>query len=472
MSQSRSPAKASANPALTERLKELIRRYGVPGASLAVFSDGRLEEAAAGVLNLETQVPVTPEALFQVGSITKLYTATLAMQLVEEGRLSLDLPVRTYLPDFKVKDEETSAHVTLRHLLSHTSGIEGDLFKNAGRGEDRIEKFVALLATQENVHPLGEMFSYSNVGFVIAGRMIEAASGLYWDKAMRTRLIKPLGTPAFSTLPEQAMRYLTAIGHIGSPEKGLAVTPVAFLAQSNGPAGATPMARARDVIEFARLHMPHHKPGETAPGTAANGTRILSEESALAMRAENIRLPAGMEIDAIGLGFMMWRGANGTYEIFGHDGSTIGQAAWLRFHPASGTAIVLLTNGGDGKGLYHELFPALFQELAGVKLPEKDLGPVPEKIDAARFEGTYACGLGEMKVRAEKGGLICKRVPSADYALVQPPLDIPLEAAGPDFFFGRDPGRTLAAGYHFLGEDGSGRAQYLHTGVRAYRRTL
>ncbi|HBM88203.1 MAG TPA: serine hydrolase, partial [Rhodobiaceae bacterium] len=123
-------------------LPELIDRFHVPGASIAVWHNGALSEAAAGVVNLNTGVETTTDTLFQIGSITKLYTTVLVLQLVEEGLLTLDDPIRKWLPDFKVGDAETSAKVTLRHLLTHTSGIDGDYFVDAGRGEDRIEKFV------------------------------------------------------------------------------------------------------------------------------------------------------------------------------------------------------------------------------------------------------------------------------------------------------------------------------------------
>ncbi|HUD50750.1 serine hydrolase domain-containing protein, partial [Parvibaculum sp.] len=101
-------------------LDDRLEAYGVPGASLAVWANGALTEAASGVVNIETRVPVTPEALFQIGSITKLYTAALCLQLVEEGKLALDEPIRRWLPEFRVADERASATLTLRHLLNHT----------------------------------------------------------------------------------------------------------------------------------------------------------------------------------------------------------------------------------------------------------------------------------------------------------------------------------------------------------------
>ena len=92
--------------ALQDRLADLRERHGVPGASLAVLHDDDVRTAASGILNLDTGVEATADSLFQIGSITKVWTATLAMQLVDEGLLDLDVPIRTYLPDFRVADEE------------------------------------------------------------------------------------------------------------------------------------------------------------------------------------------------------------------------------------------------------------------------------------------------------------------------------------------------------------------------------
>ena len=448
---------------LTEMLDALTRECGVPGAALAVWAGDELAEAAAGVCNIETQVPVTAETLFQIGSITKLYTAALAMQLVEEGRLDLDQPVRAVLPEFRVADEEVSARVTLRHLLSHTGGFTGDFFEDAGRGEDRVEKFVAMMKVLPQVHPMGAMFSYCNTGFVVVGRMIEAVEGTTWDKAVRKRLAKPLGTPSFSTLPEQAMRFQTAIGHLGKPGH-LFVTPVAFLAASNGPVGATPMARARDIVTFARMMMNE--------GVAPEGTQILSAESVHQMHLRNVTCPRGMNIDAIGLASFMWDwNGDGHYDVFGHDGATIGQAAWLRYHPESETAFCLLTNGGNGKALADALIREVFSDAAGI---EPATLPAPDRdfrFDAARYEGRYASSMEEIEVTAEGGRLVATIHPAPDYAMMAGGAKrVELDAVTPELFTGIAPGMTLPQSFHFLEDDGRGRPLYLHQGVRAHRR--
>ncbi len=109
--------------------------------------------------------------------MSKVWTATLAMQLVDEGKLDLDAPVADVLPELRLADAEVAKTVTMRHLLNHTSGIDGDVFTDTGRGDDCVEKYVALLSEQKQNHPLGATWSYCNAGFVLAGRVIEKLTG-------------------------------------------------------------------------------------------------------------------------------------------------------------------------------------------------------------------------------------------------------------------------------------------------------
>lgn len=446
-------------------LSELLDRFDVPGASIAVWQGGNLSEAAAGVVNLNTGVEATTDTLFQIGSITKLYVTVQVLQLVEEGLLALDEPIKTYLPDFQVGDAEATAKVTLRHLLTHTSGIDGDYFVDAGRGEDRVEKFVSSLSELPNLSPLGHMFAYCNVGFVIAGRVIEKVTGLTWDKAMRSRIVKNIGTPSFSTLPEQAMRHRTAIGHLGTPGKGLMVSPIAYLAPSNAPAGSTPMATASDIVTFGRTLL--------AGGTAPNGFQLISQESADLVTRPHRACPPGGSLDAIGLGAFLWNwsgnSTSGDYDVFGHDGSTIGQAAFLRIHPKSGTIVALLTNGGDGKGLAQTLLTRIFTATAGVAPPAKP-SPVQTGEQLGPYIGTYAKSSETAHVTLKEGILYATIQPSANYGVIGSGGEMELQSVGEGRFIGTNAGMSQSVNFNFLEPDAEGRPRYLYSGVRAFTR--
>jgi CubicO group peptidase (beta-lactamase class C family) len=198
---------------IKRRLPELVEEHGVVGAQVAVLHNGEIVDAAAGVRNNVTNEPVTCDTLFQIGSITKVWTATLVMQLVNEGLLDLDRPVRDVLPAFRLADEEAASVITPRHVLSHTAGFEGDLFFDTGNGDDMLEKYLELLAGAKQETPPGELYTYSNSGFVVLGRIVEVLRGKPFHVVLRERLVDPLGLPTVATRHAEYSRQSLAEGH-------------------------------------------------------------------------------------------------------------------------------------------------------------------------------------------------------------------------------------------------------------------
>jgi hypothetical protein len=139
MGSPRTPLDANA---LDQLLGESIARHAVPGAVVGVLQGSTLTEAAAGVTNLATGAAVERDTLFLIGSISKLWTTTLVMQLVDSGTVELDAPVRRYLPHLELSDRAALDAVTVRHLLSHTSGIDEDLTLYDGREDACVERYV------------------------------------------------------------------------------------------------------------------------------------------------------------------------------------------------------------------------------------------------------------------------------------------------------------------------------------------
>lgn len=362
------------------RLDELAARHGVPGAVLGISRGEESTVAACGVLNTDTGVRATEDSLFQIGSITKVWTATVIMQLADEGKLDLDALVADVLPELRLFDPHTAKQVTVRHLLTHTSGIDGDIFTDTGRGDDCIERYVDQLGTAAQIHPLGATFSYCNSGFVLAGRVIEKLTGMSWDNALKERLCTPLGLAHTVTLPEEALRFRAAMGHDAQGGQDPRPAPVWTLPRSAGPAGLI-TATAADVLAFARMHL--------AGGSAADGTRVLSQQAASAMTDKQVDLPDVHSLgDSWGLGWIRfdWGG----HQLVGHDGNTIGQSAFLRLLPERNLAVTLLTNGGSTHDLYLELFREIFAELAGVTVPEPLQPPAePVTVAADRHLGRY-----------------------------------------------------------------------------------
>ena len=384
---------------LPEKLEVLREKHGVPAASVAILSGDEIDSAACGVLNLATGVEATIDSLFQIGSITKVWTATLVMQLVDEGRIELDAPVRRYLPGFRVADERVSEVVTIRHLLTHTSGIDGDHFADTGRGDDYLERYVETCAELPQVHPLGATMSYCNTGYTILGRVLEVVTDAVWDDLLRTRLVEPLGLTHTVTLPEDVLRFRAAIGHIQPPGQELRPAPAWGLPRTAGPAGAI-CSTAAELLEFARLHL--------EDGLSGDGTRLLSEEATRAMRQRQVEVPTGGidESEAHwGLGWSVYTWSGRT--VVGHDGGTIGQAAFLRVVPDSNTGVALLTNGGDSYGLFRDLCGGLLAEIAGVQLPPPPVpSDSPPEVEATAYVGRYDRAGASIEVVARDGSIV------------------------------------------------------------------
>lgn len=450
-------ALASRLEKVPELLEERARRYRVPGASLAVLAGGETFEAATGVVNLGTGVEATPDAVFQIGSITKVFTTTLVMQLVDEGRVELDAPVRQYLPELAFADAEATRSVTLRHLLTHTSGIDGDFFQDTGRGDDCIERYVLACAALPQLHAPGALFSYCNAGFAIAGRVIEKLGGTTWDRALRERLLDPIGAETMGTLPEEALLHRAAAGHFPDRETGeLRVTPVWSLVRSNGPAGATPFAAARDLLALARLHL--------GAGLGRDGKRVLSEASVRAMQEKQVEVPDAGLARAWGLGWMLfdWGGAR----VIGHDGGTLGQSSFLRVLPERGIAVALLTNGGNAQALYRRVYDAILSELAGVRLP-----PLPEPVDGieldpARYEGTYQRLSQRARVEARDGELFSTVTPLRGMEALAREETAKLAPISESAFVLQPPESRMKLTATFLEPGPDGRFGYLHQGGR------
>src|SRR5215469_16126401 len=140
---------------ICERIPDALVRHKVPGVALAITCDGQDFVRGFGVTNINHPLPVDEDTLFQIGSTTKTFTATAVMRLVEQGKLSLDLPVRNYLPDFSMQDPVVTAELTMRHLLTHVGGWDGDYFEDTGNGDDALDRYVRLLADLPQLTRLG-----------------------------------------------------------------------------------------------------------------------------------------------------------------------------------------------------------------------------------------------------------------------------------------------------------------------------
>jgi CubicO group peptidase (beta-lactamase class C family) len=424
------------------RLAELIAEHEVPGAALAYLHRGEVHEFAAGTLNKDTGVQATPDSLFQIGSVTKVWTATLLMRQIERGRLTLDTPVAEVLPEFRVADPEVTKAVTVRHLLSHTSGIDGDLFLDTGRGDDCVEKYVEACADLAQNHPLGATQSYCNSGFSIAGRILEKLEGKRWDDVLREQIVEPLGLTHTWTLPEDVLRFRAAMGHLDGK-----TAPVWGLMRSAGPAGLI-CSRPADVVAFARAHL---------EGGLLDDPRAMWEPQ--------IDIPNPYALGKQwGIGWILdeWDG----HQVISHGGNTIGQHAMLWAVPDTGTIVCVTANGGHSGAFTHAVATELFAELDGLTVPPR-LGPpeTPVQVEVDGYAGVYERAGFRTTLTVRDGDLWMYGEATGALAALQGPMEMKFVPVDEVTFVGRrdeDPEWMSAVFYRLA--DGS---PYIHVGARA-----
>jgi CubicO group peptidase (beta-lactamase class C family) len=383
-------------PRLQARVSELLAEYRIPSAAIGVLHDGEITEFTTGVRNVESGEPATNDTVYQCGSMTKTWTALAFMQLVDEGKASLDEPVRTWLPDFRVADEKVSAEVTPRQLLNHTNGIEED-FGDPGEDDDVYERMVENIAGAPQVHPLGHTHGYSAaLGYAILARVMEVLDGKRWDDILRDRLLDPLGQTSTSSRHEQVDQDRAATGHLlRSLAEGPVVSPVDYLPRVFGPGGNV-TSTTRDVLTLAHVFL--------NGGKAPNGTRIVSAAAVREMMESRVPVPDpylfGPEW-ALGLIVCDWNGET----VYATDGSTIGQNARLRILPDSNIAISMLTNGGPRESFTRKVFNEILTALGAVTIPDLPKPDPALRLDLSRYEGVYERPTARYEVTAQDGKL-------------------------------------------------------------------
>ena len=375
---------------LDEFIDEMMKKTDLPGIAVGIYHNGETLTAGYGVTNIEHPLPVTDETLFQIGSITKTYTGTAIMRLVEMGRLELDAKVRTYIPDFKVSDETASTRVTIRHLLTHTAGWEGDVFDDTGSGDDALARYVANMAGLKQLAPLGTVFSYCNSALSVAGYIIELVTGKNYKMAMKELVFDPLGLEASFLEPGDVMTHRFASGHEVTPEGATVLRPW-YLSPSAYPAGGI-TCHVQDLLRYARFQL--------GDGRINNDTRLISSESMGLMKSPQINIWGDQEI---GLTWMI-RDINGL-RIFSHGGGTLGQVSILQLVPERNFALAVLTNAGIGGLVAQETSRWALKHYLELETP--DPKPVESsEEELASYAGLYSRPYADIELKMQAGKLI------------------------------------------------------------------
>lgn len=372
-------------------IREQMQRWAVPGLTVGLLQDGTVVTAAFGVASMETGVAVQPEFLFRAGSISKVFTATLVMQLVDEGRLDLDQPVVTYLPALRMADPEARERITMRHLLSHTAGFYGDRFADYGWGDDALDRAIAEFDTLRQWTPPGETWFYSNNAFQLAGAVVQTLRGRPFEEVARERLLRPLGLERTFYHPWEIITHPLAAGHHLDANGAPRVTRVWSTPRCRNTNGGV-TTNVADLLRFARLHL--------NGGIADSGERLLS---AVAVREmQRPQAVAACFADHYGLAWALR--AAGATRTAGHGGTTNGYRGRLQLLPEQGIALALLNNGSEGHHANDQIEEWWLERVAGLRRPQ----PVTTALPAAalaRVCGRFQRPDNAITVTAQNGGL-------------------------------------------------------------------
>jgi CubicO group peptidase (beta-lactamase class C family) len=455
-------AQSSASfDALVSLAEARMKEYGVPGAVIGVITEGSVISRGLGVTNVEDPLAVTPHTVFPIASISKTFAATAIMRLVEQQKVDLKAPVRTYLPDFKVRDESASREVTVWHLLTHLGGWEGQI-SATDRGSDTLKNFVASITDLMQVAPPGNAWSYNNAGFSIAGRIIEVVTGTPINRAIGDLVFRPLGLEHAGTTAGEFIVQRFAAGHAARDGRITLQRP--FSASTSVTAGGVGLC-ITDLLSYARFHL--------GDGTAANGDRVLKRESLEQMRT--VQAHKQGSDDDIGLAWHIRK--VGAIRTFAHGGTLGGHILLLEIVPERDFAIAILTNSNSGWRLIQDIerealrtyLRATYSTNQAIShrglvetLPSVE--PLAQQPDPAPYLGTYMRPNNSYIVHIEGGKLFVK-----DRSNSGSERESPLTFYGPDRVVvteGPDRGQSI----EFV-RDGAGRINWIRVVGRVALRT-
>src|SRR5438552_4212637 len=350
---------------LAEWAAEARERWSVPGIAVGLFYDGETFVVADGVCELGGDERVSPETAFRIASITKPFTATLALALAQDGLLALDEPP----PGSRVE-------ATIRQLLSHQGGLACEwpsALEELGRGEGGLQRIAEGEPPRLPVGP-GELFSYCNVGFWLVGAAVARACETSFPAAIRTRVLEPLDLAATRFEPRQASR-----GHEqtepGSDEHVVFDHPYPKTRTPSGGLWST----VGDLLRFADHHL--------------GGPGPLSRESVQELQQPHIPAPGG----SYGLGWFLRESAG--RRTVEHPGSAAGFESLLSLVPEERFGFAALSNSSRGSAPIRELLERLGLGSTGTA----DFELAPEQL--AAFGGTYSGNGIEVEVVPENGRL-------------------------------------------------------------------
>jgi CubicO group peptidase (beta-lactamase class C family) len=445
---------------LDAEIPAAIARHRVPGLAIGICDAGGTRWSAGyGTTARDGGAPVTTATSFSVQSTSKLVTATAAMLAVQVGLVDLDAPIARHLPGFTVNssfETDPVAHITLRHLLSHTAGFthEAPVGSNYDVGDGGFDAHCASISRTWLRFPVGHHYEYSNLGIDLAGWILQAAGGAPFAEWVARELFAPLGMTR-STFDAAAIEADAdrALGHWRPFERAGATLPVAVPMVASGGLYTS----VDDALRFVGLHL-------------RGGAPLLEPE--LIAEQYRVPFPAAPE-QPLGYGLGVYDDEWDGVRVHHHGGSGFGFQAQLCWLPEHGIGAVVLTNSFD-HDLQNELSRRIVAHVAGGPSPMPAPAPVPAAdldLDAAaELAGEYVGRLDDgVHVLVENGRLLVRDGNGTHAARLVAERTIELATPGRERFRFA-PGRDGAIAYMLALRDGT--ARYRNDAARTPPSTL
>lgn len=372
----------------------------IPGLSVGIiYKNQSILHQTYGYANLEERIPTRKETVYRIASFSKTFSAIAVMQLAEQGKLNLDVPVSTYVPWFTNPHDPRVASITLRQLLSHTSGLDRD----GTAGQWVTLEFPELSVIQQHVSDGAMVFDpatqwkYSNVGYTIVGQVIEAVSGEAYTEYMTRHIIEPLGlrhtAPDLNAKAEQELAVGYSRDIPGQPRERFPQISTRVMASATGFLSNVP-----DLLRYIQAQFP-------------GDITLLSEESKREMRRIQWLGEGGGNDQC--LGFATWKVND--WRVYGHGGGFQGFITRFAFDPNRQIGIAVLTNAIDGPAL--TLVNGALSVINKYIVDYDELAKVEFAVEhPERFVGTYRTIWGDSQI-AHIGQSLLRYDPSADMPL-------------------------------------------------------
>jgi CubicO group peptidase (beta-lactamase class C family) len=408
---------------------------------------------------------MTRDTGVQIGSTTKILNAIVVMSLVEDGRLELDLPVRSYIPELNLSESRAAREITLRHLLSMSAGVDNGDYADYGLGDDALAKRVAALSRLPQHFVPGSYFGYSNAGVDIAGYVATRVTGQTWEDLLSERVLKPASLSTAASLDSERIFQRISVGHDRVPESGGARVVHPWYGTNRGlaPSGTTFTISAHDLARVGGLFINQ--------GVSDCGRSILSPDSIRTMMMPQVDVPILGQAKSWCLGpfHNLWSHVG----IWGHKGGYLHGGSFLYWVPEKKAVLACTFNTPSAFGcLLKTITRDIAKAALGIARPEV-MGPAsPIEIDSSRYEGVYESLAGTCVVETVQGRLVMRT--KWDFQIMSIDDTSFLEPLGNDRFLvgkgGEEDPKLLRQEMAFFGDDGNGRASNLIRGVFPARR--